>query len=207
VTAISPGRPRNPQVDQRVADAAISIFGESGWAGFNFELVARRAGVGKASIYLRWSTKEELLLDALRRHVTSLDQIEPSDVRQELITLATQLLERYVGDAGRAALRIALEAGQIPGVSEHWRVIKENQILATRAIVRRAIRRGELPASTSVTLLLDALTGATMSHVLATPANRRDQLARSVPQYAEDLVDFLLARSRPAAGSHPTPRS
>jgi AcrR family transcriptional regulator len=195
VIAVSPGRPRDPQVDQRVADAAISIFGESGWAGFNVELVARRAGVGKASIYLRWSTKEELLVEALRRRVTTLPQIKPSDVRQELITLATQLLTSQIGDAGRATLRIALEAEQIPGVAEHWRVIKENRILAARAIVRRAIRRGELPPSTSVTLLLDALTGATMSHVLATPPNRRDQLARSAPRYAEELVDFLLARS------------
>jgi AcrR family transcriptional regulator len=197
--AVSPGRPRDPQVDERVADAAISIFGESGWAGFNVELVARRAGVGKASIYLRWSTKEELLLDALRRHVTRLEQIKPSDVRQELITLATQLLLGHVGDAGRAALRISLEAEQIPGIAEHWRVIKENQVLAIRAIVRRAIRRGELPPSTSVTLLLDALTGATLSHVLATPPSRRDQLARSAPRYAQELVDFLLARSRDAA--------
>ena len=57
------GRPRDPDVDRRVADAAITLFGETGWAGFSVEAVAKQASVGKASIYLRWPTKEALLAD------------------------------------------------------------------------------------------------------------------------------------------------
>jgi len=39
----------------------VALFGEAGWARFSVEAVARRAGVGKASVYLRWPTKEALL--------------------------------------------------------------------------------------------------------------------------------------------------
>src|SRR5258708_22482671 len=68
------GRTRAPDVDRRVADAAVALFGEAGWAGFSVEAVAKRACVGKASIYLRWTTKEALLVDALRRRGGPLPQ-------------------------------------------------------------------------------------------------------------------------------------
>jgi AcrR family transcriptional regulator len=186
------GRPRDPSVDRRVAEAAIDLFGEEGWAGFSVETVAKRAGVGKASIYLRWPTKEALLLEALKLHVGGVAGGAAGDVREELVQLALQLLRRYLGDAGRAALRIGLEADRIPGVAEHWAAIRESQVLAARAIVRRAIRRGELPENTSVTLLLDTLCGAAMNHVLATPPHLRAKLADTADDYAHQLVDFLL---------------
>jgi AcrR family transcriptional regulator len=190
----SAGRPRDPEVDRKIAEAAIALFGEQGWAGFSVEAVAKRAGVGKASIYLRWPTKQALLLEALRQHVGGVTTIEASNVREELIQLALQLMRNYLGDAGRAALRIALEADRIPGVAEHWEAIRESQILAARAIVRRAIRRGELPAGTAVTLLLDTLCGAVMNHVQTTPESARTQLQSTAESYVGSLVDFLLAR-------------
>lgn len=192
------GRPRDPSVDRRLAEAAIEVFGDEGWAGFTVEAVAKRSGVGKASIYLRWPAKQELLLEALRRHVGGVAEIETGNVRDDLIALAVQLLRGRLGPSGRAAFRIMLEADRIPGVADHWQAIRESQVLAARAIVRRAIERGELPADTSVTLLLDTLVGAAMNHVHATPPAARERLERTVETYAADLVDFLLART-PAA--------
>lgn len=43
------GRPRDPDVDRRIIEAALQVFGLSGWSGFSMEAVARTAGVGKAS--------------------------------------------------------------------------------------------------------------------------------------------------------------
>ena len=40
---VSPGRPRDPGVDSKIAQAALDLFGEAGWAGFAMETVARRA--------------------------------------------------------------------------------------------------------------------------------------------------------------------
>ena len=38
------GRPLDPGLEDRVFDAAIALYAETGWAGFSFEAVARRAG-------------------------------------------------------------------------------------------------------------------------------------------------------------------
>jgi AcrR family transcriptional regulator len=186
------GRPRDPDVDRRVADAAMELFGEVGWAGFSMEAVARRAGVGKASLYLRWSSKEVLLTEALGMRMVRVSDVDTGTLHGDLVTLAQQVLDVYLGDTGRAALRVALEASDIPGVSKHYERMRECQILAARAIVRRGIDRDELPATTSVALLLDTLVGGAMNHALTTPPGLRPQLAARTEEYAVQLVDFLL---------------
>ena len=186
------GRPRDPAVDQRVADAAVRLYGDEGWAGFTVDAVARRAGVGKASIYLRWPNKDALLIGALAGRVVRVADIDTGSVRDDLVELARQLLASFLGDAGRATMRLLIEAETVPAVSGQLAELREAQILAARAIVRRGISRGELHPDTSVTLLLDAVGGGCLNHVLATPSHLRPAVAAGADDYAPSLVDFVL---------------
>jgi AcrR family transcriptional regulator len=197
------GRPRDPAVDQRVASAAVELFGEVGWAGFTVEAVAKRAGVGKASIYLRWPTKEALLGAALTLRMAAIADIDTGTVRGDLMELARQLLHLYLGGSGRAALRISLDGAAIPQVKQHYEAMSRSQVLAARAIVRRGIRRGELPAATSVTLLLDTLCGGAMMHAMSAPPELRERVAREAGDYAAQLVDFLLGSGQGDAAAGP----
>ena len=61
-----PGRPRDPDLEERALEATLAVFGEKGWTGLTIEEVSSRARVGKSSIYLRWQDKETLLAAALR---------------------------------------------------------------------------------------------------------------------------------------------
>lgn len=191
------GRPRDPDVDRRIAQAALDVFAEGGWAGFAMEAVARRAGVGKASVYLRWAGKEALLTDAVSMRLARVADVNTGSLRGDLVELATQILGIYAGDTSRVALRLALEAASIPGVAEHYEAMRRDQVRAARAIVRRGIDRGELPADTSVTLLLDTLVGGAVMHAMSTPARERAELAREPGAYAVRLVDFLLRAVTP----------
>lgn len=193
MTATAPaGRPRDPEVDRRITLAAVDLFGEAGWAGFSLEAVARRAGVGKASIYLRWSTKESLLTDALATRIIDIADTDTGTLRGDLVDLARQMLRLYLGESSRAVQRISVEAPSIPGVAQRWEELRGSQVLAARAMVRRGIRRGEIPESASVTLLLDTLCGGVAMHVSSTPAHLLPRLVSDVDDYAERLVDFLL---------------
>jgi AcrR family transcriptional regulator len=60
------GRPRDPQIDAAVLDATLTVLDESGYGGLTLEQVARRAGTTKPAIYRRWSTRQQLVLAALR---------------------------------------------------------------------------------------------------------------------------------------------
>jgi AcrR family transcriptional regulator len=179
-------------VDRRIAQAALDLFAEAGWAGFAMETVARRAGVGKASLYLRWSSKEAMLTDAVTLRLARVADVDTGTLRGDLVELATQMLDLYAGETGRAALRLGLEAAAIPGVAGHYEDMRQAEVLAARAIVRRGIGRGELAPDTPVTLLLDTLAGGAMMHALATPPDLRADLAGQAGTYAARLVTFLL---------------
>ncbi|WP_436532314.1 TetR/AcrR family transcriptional regulator [Actinoplanes sp. HUAS TT8] len=192
VTPAGPGRPRDPEVDRRITQAALDVFGDAGWAGFAMEPVARRAGIGKATLYLRWSSKEALLTDALTAGLPRISDVDTGTLHGDLVELATQMVGLYAGPCSKAALRLNLEAASIGGVAEHYAQLRTSQIAAARDIIRRGIDRGELPGGTSVTLLLDTLAGGAMMHALTTPPGERAALTAGAAEHARELVDFLL---------------
>ncbi|WP_309238491.1 TetR/AcrR family transcriptional regulator [Actinoplanes aureus] len=199
MAATPAGRPRDPEVDERITRAAAEVYGTEGWARFSVDAVARKAGVGKASIYLRWPNKEALLGAALATRLAGVRDIDTGSVRDDLVALARQVLHTFLGEAGGAVLRLMLEAERIPAGQEHLDRFRRSQTSAARAIVHRGIDRGQLGRETSVTLLLDSISGGALNHALVTPARLRAKVAAGADQYAEDLVDFVLASVTTAA--------
>ena len=61
------GRPRDPSVEDRVFDAAILELAENGFEGFSVRSVARRSGVSRPSLLLRWPTRDGLILETMER--------------------------------------------------------------------------------------------------------------------------------------------
>ena len=63
----APGRPRSARADEAIIEAVLDLLAEgTPFDALSIEAVAARAGVGKATIYRRWSNKEALLFDAVR---------------------------------------------------------------------------------------------------------------------------------------------
>src|SRR6478735_11661182 len=60
-----PGRPRSAAAEQAILDGALQELAANGVDGFSVEGVAARAGVGKTTIYRRWTNRDALILDAL----------------------------------------------------------------------------------------------------------------------------------------------
>ncbi len=187
------GRPRDPALEQRVHDAVIELYCEVGWPALTFDAVARRAGVGKSALYLRWPTKERLLLDALAARKASFTLNDTGSVREDLLHFARQMAEFYQGQNGLVTLRVSLEANTRPELLASVQQQGSTSILAARAIVHRGIARGELPEGTSATLVTDIIAGAILNHILATPLSLREQMVAQLDHYVEDLVDLVLA--------------
>jgi len=187
------GRPRDPELERRVQEAVIELYSEVGWPALTFDAVARRAGVGKSALYLRWPTKERLLLDALAAMTMPLTFPDTGSVREDLLSFARQMAEYYLGQNGLVNLRVSLEAITRPELLASIQQQGSSRILAARAIVHRGIERGELPAGTSATLVTDLIAGAVLNHVLATPLNLREPMLKQLDRYIEDLVDVVLA--------------
>jgi AcrR family transcriptional regulator len=213
-----PGRPRDPNLESRVFAAVLKIYAEAGWSGFSFDAVARSAGVGKAPLYLRWKTKEDLLLSALSAHYRSISITDSGNLRDDLVEYAARLLESKATPDGWAFLRIHLEATVVPALQARFSSqIAIPHVEGARALLHRAVDSGELPADTAVDLLLDSLYGAIVIRMSLSPPAQRAQLAAEPYRYAVPIVDFVLsglpARERPvgqvqvrAVATSPGPR-
>src|SRR5579872_3964280 len=60
-----PGRPRDPGYDKAILDVTLEILNDKGYARLTIDGVAAKAGVGRPTIYRRWSSKPALVIAAL----------------------------------------------------------------------------------------------------------------------------------------------
>ncbi|MGA8809315.1 MAG: helix-turn-helix domain-containing protein [Thermoanaerobaculia bacterium] len=63
------GRPRRPEADAEILDAALGMLRAGGYRELSLDEVARRAGTAKSSIYRRWQSKAALAAEIVRREV------------------------------------------------------------------------------------------------------------------------------------------
>ncbi|WP_327097608.1 TetR/AcrR family transcriptional regulator [Nocardia vinacea] len=185
------GRPRVPNLDERVLDAARTVYGDRGWSGFTVDEVAKRAGVGKGSLYLRWPNKAALLVDAVRSAAPSVGNINLGNLELDLREFARQWMAFAQSIEGLMTSRLLMDRQSNKELAE---VIGEldypDYIRATRALVRRAVERGEIDPGITPTLIADLVAGAITTHVRSTPAGLA-KIAHT-ESYLTQLVDTVL---------------
>src|ERR1700759_2462440 len=98
----APGRPRDPEAATRILQASLEVYAEHGWSGFTIDAVAKRAGVGKSTIYLRWTDRETLLTDAVALRTGRIEQVDTGSLEGDLTALAGNRMRHYLDPTGWA---------------------------------------------------------------------------------------------------------
>ncbi|WP_327146050.1 TetR/AcrR family transcriptional regulator [Nocardia sp. NBC_01327] len=88
------GRKRDPQRDRDLVRAAQELLAEVGYDKMTIEAVAARIGAGKATVYRRWKTKSELVIDAVRAFDWDVAAPDTGTLREDLFALARIFMER-----------------------------------------------------------------------------------------------------------------
>jgi AcrR family transcriptional regulator len=142
------GRPRVEALRGRCLEAAIDVYAELGWSGFNFESVANAAHVGRPALYRRWTDRETLLIDALVHTTPKITDEDLGSLREELKRLLVDYSTVLQGNRGRAGQRLYLDAPAIPDVvaTVHGRLMGGRYEVMTAAIRRAARRANAVPA-------------------------------------------------------------
>lgn len=188
------GRPPDQSIDQRALDAGLELFAELGWSGFNLDGVARRAKVGKAAIYRRWPNREALITDALERIVMPDLNLDTGSLRGDLMTLATYIWQLAMVPSSGMLLRVAIEARSHPDVfGPRLAEVLTQQNQAGRAIIRRAVERGEIPEGVPSRVVFHALSGAIQNRLLFTAPEQLAAVAAQRDEILTQIVDFLIA--------------
>ena len=190
--ARGPGRPRSAVAHEAMRRAALTLFIEQGVEGMSIEAVATKAGVGKASIYRRWRSKEELVIDAVIEVFADASIPDTGRVRDDLVQ-STRDLQALMSSSptGDVFPRMAAEVARRTPLGRLYgqRVIGPRRTLFEETL-RRGIARGELPHSTDVELAVDHLVGTLLLRRLT------GRLKRSDSAFAQRAVDLLLAGLR-----------
>lgn len=163
------GRPRSEDVERAILSAASALLLERGLEAMTIEEVAARAGVGKASIYRRWSTKGSLALDAfLVDYLAQQPIVDTGVLEDDLREGLSSWSAAVVGtDMGRALVGIVAEARNDEDLARDW----IDRVMAPareryRVMLDRAIDRGEIPTGSDVDVLMDLLYGAAYHRLL-----------------------------------------
>ena len=156
------GRPRSDEVHRRILDAARDLLTEEGFADLRLEHVAARAGVGKATIYRRWNSKEllaaELLAELAGPHIAVHDS---DNTRQELLAAVVNPMRAVTETSFGPVIRALLSQIAInPTLGDPFRasVVQARRDEVAR-VVRRGIARGDLRHDADVDVATELLVG------------------------------------------------
>jgi AcrR family transcriptional regulator len=181
------GRPRSAIADEGIREAAVDLFAERGFEGFSVEDVADRAGVSKATVYRRYPSKVDLVVEAAS--CLAADEItfpDTGNLRADVRGLARSLVEKFrTSPAGRVMPVMIFERRRYPELDAGYRRFLADRRTRTREILRRGIERGELPPDTDVAVMGSMLVGPIFHRLMITQEPLNDA-------FVDALVDALL---------------
>jgi AcrR family transcriptional regulator len=166
-TALEPkksvGRPKNMVAHAAIIDAARVLLDEVGPARLTIDAVARRAGVGKPTIYRTWANAQELAMAAL----VARDDVLTVSPQGSLEALVEGIILRLSTKRGR---HMALVLASAEPDSELFKAFANRVILKGRqeglAILQRQLAAGDIKESTDLSVVLDMIFGALMLRLL-----------------------------------------
>jgi AcrR family transcriptional regulator len=157
-----------------------------GYAALRVEDVAERAGVNKTSIYRRWPTKDELVIDALR-HVYEEQRFIPDtgDLREDMLQYIGHLIKQVKNPIPRGAL-VTLHNCSDPAIMPIARELLDRARDTRVQIVKHGIARGELPATVDPEIISDLFSAPILRRLLTFGENVK-------PRYIEYVIDTVIA--------------
>ena len=190
------GRPPRQSAESHAAimDAVFDLLQEKSVRDLTIEEVARRAKVGKPTIYKWWSSKAALVLAMLcERMALNLEKPTTLSAEESLRFRVKRLIDAFNGPFGKIVAGLIAEGQSEPAVIrefyERWVSPRRN---ATIADLERGKKTGELCAEAEPQVLNDAIFGAIYYRVLlrSAPLTRR---------FGEELVEQVLRGQRAGA--------
>lgn len=192
------GRKRDHSRDPEILDAALDVLAETGYEGMTIDMVAARAKAGKATLYRRWASKPELVLDAIAcMKAKDLDLASPPDtgsLRGDLVAMVGTPSLKESDRKLRVMTGIVSMITRNPELAAAARAaLIEPRAAANRIVFQRAIDRGEIPADADLEIL---------STINAAMVNFR-VLVLQKPVDREFLIRTIDTVVLPAAGIRP----
>jgi AcrR family transcriptional regulator len=184
------GRPRSEQSHQAILEATLEALAQEGFTAMSIEGIAARAHVGKATIYRRWSSKEDLAIEALLSLQAEVPHIDTGNLREDLIALVQgglQFVQKHPY-AEHITLRMMGEIRTSPQAFRAFltRLIRL-RLQRITLVIERAKARGEIRPEVDPLLVHSMLIGS-LFMLIVMQAAIEDTLMLPTPEQIVDVV-------------------
>lgn len=154
---ITAGRPRNELIDKKILEAAVSILTEKGYSGLKMDLVATRAKISKRTLYLRYKSVAQLVIDLLHELATTTVEIpDTGELKSDLVEVLSHIEMLFKKTLFGVIMPILVSASvDNPDLAKLGREYLKSRRKLMEPIVIRAIERGELPDSTDPNMFIE----------------------------------------------------
>lgn len=171
------GRPRDTRLNHAILTATRELLTTGSYSELSMESVAARAGVGKKTLYRRWSSKAPLVAEAVLEAYGgsgSFPVTETGDVRADLQGWLDEHAEFLAEPPNAALVRalIAAAAARPADGADLYRQLSAPQLEGVLTRLRHAVADGELRADADLDAVADALIGTLLFHALTHPGDR-----------------------------------
>jgi len=194
--ARTPGRPRSAEADLAIVRAALELLVTEGYRGLTMEKVRERSGVGKATLYRRHGSKEQLVR-AVVEHLHQ-DLSAPEDTGSlagDFDAVARAALDNAPSTRFATLMpRLLAEVAHIPELQAiFYEALVQPRRDTLEAILRRAVERGEIRPDSDVELAIDMLAGPMIYKLIITGGDL-EQVATMPARVLELAMDGLRPR-------------
>ncbi|WP_432942657.1 TetR/AcrR family transcriptional regulator C-terminal ligand-binding domain-containing protein [Kribbella sp. CA-253562] len=172
MTEVAEAGPRSrPRVEggreEEILDATVELVGELGYDRLTMDAVATAAKASKATLYRRWTSKAELVVDAISRAkgCPVPDEVDTGSLRGDLIALSCNAggFTDEMPMSVMAGLLTALHRDDDLQSAFKQRFLKPRLELTAR-LYQRAVERGEIAEDVDVELLSQTLPALVIHH-------------------------------------------
>jgi AcrR family transcriptional regulator len=176
---------RSARVVESVLEATAEELGRVGFLALRIDDVAALSGVNKTTIYRRWPTKEDLVASTLENLTLSTDVPDTGSLRGDLLSLLREIKERTATPVGRGLVRLIQAERGRDAIATVLRKSRAEHLKARRTIFERAIARGEIPAGSQTSMLVELAVAPLIARLLHD--------AEIEERFIEVLVDTVVA--------------
>jgi AcrR family transcriptional regulator len=143
-----------------VLRTTFELLTETGLGGVTVDEVSRRSGVAKTTIYRHWTTRADLILDACSRISAEQDVPDTGSFESDVTVLLTGLAELLTTARWSTVVPSIVDAAERdPDLAQIHSRIQTGHTVPLQTVIARAVKTGELPASTDQSALVAALIG------------------------------------------------